>query len=196
MSILELLHAWCLYQMKSSVCSRLKSCHLFLLQGWGLGRVEIYLGICVMLHLGRRTTTRNVGTWRYLEASMLAPSLDDEWRNSGKGLTPKNHQTQTIFLYQMKLFSLNDIVGQYETIINWPMFKCSLNFSISDIRAWVLLSSSSACGVDLAHPRWSSWMIWYAEGSKYLRYSAWLPPPGPPCRTTTGLPDAFPLASQ
>ena len=37
--------------------------------------------------------------------------------------------------------------------------KCSLSISKSETEACVLLSFSSAYGVDFPHPRWSNWIM-------------------------------------
>src|SRR5262249_47590790 len=46
------------------------------------------------------------------------------------------------------------------------------------------------------HPRWSKRTIRHFLGSKYRRWVGFVPPPGPPCRNTTGLPLALPHSSK
>lgn len=70
---------------------------------------------------------------------------------------------------------------------------CCRSRSMSSTSAQVVLPSSTACGVLLPQPRWSNMMMRYFLGSKYWRIDGLVPPPGPPCSTTTGLPFGLPL---
>ncbi len=59
-----------------------------------------------------------------------------------------------------------------------------------------VLRCTSPSGVEQPAPRWSYRTMRNACGSKKRRCSAEQPPPGPPCRNSTGMPRGLPLTSQ
>jgi hypothetical protein len=58
------------------------------------------------------------------------------------------------------------------------------------------LSASSANGAERPAPRWSKSAMRQNDGSKYRRWCGRQPPPGPPCRKTSGTPLGLPQVSQ
>ena len=73
--------------------------------------------------------------------------------------------------------------------------RASRSFSMSATKCHVVLCSTDAKGVDFPQPRWSNMMIRKCSGLNMPRMVGVHPPPGPPCRTITGVPFGFPLSS-
>ena len=58
-----------------------------------------------------------------------------------------------------------------------------------------LVAGSLACGVLRPHPRWSNMTMRKRRASYGARIAGRLPPPGPPCTTTSGTPSGFPYSA-
>ena len=67
---------------------------------------------------------------------------------------------------------------------------------MSAISCCVVLPIVSPTGVEAPAPRWSNSTARKNVGSKKRRCSGDEPPPGPPCRNSTGTPSGLPDVSQ
>ena len=94
--------------------------------------------------------------------------------------TPKDHP---LFDSKMLAQCLDSFVNHFATNI--------LLTSMSDTKCQVVLFFRHAKGRLWPAPLWSSMMIRYTFGSKNCLFQASQPPPGPPWRKMTGLPESL-----